>query len=232
MDILKRNIRTSQPKNAVIMELDCEGVLHVVSVHLQVMLGAVTPALRPTITSGGSNNWTSRFFINTIETPHHLKDFNYAEEFNKINYDIKERYFPINAGITGRRPADWGHYGAFFIRMVGTAPARIEVQTELEEAGGGTNGLEMLNSWLDNINLDKALLWPGHRNMAWDFWADLILLAGHCALQSMGLPTFGFAAGREDSLGTGSDIRGRETSWLSDDRHHDKRKARGSLLRH
>ena len=122
-------------------------------------------------------------------------------------------------------PADC-HYGAFFIRMAWHSAGTYRSADGRGGAGGGTT-VAPLNSWpTTSTGQGQALLWPVKQKYGLGIsWADLILLAGHCALQSMGLPTFGFAAGREDLWEPEADILwGRETSWLSDDRHHDNGK--------
>lgn len=192
--------------------------------------GAVTPA-------AGTNNhkwWPEQLDLSILHQHNRdatplRKDFNYAEEFNKINYDeLKNDIFQLMQESQDWWPADWGHYGAFFIRMAWHSAGTYRSADGRGGAGGGNQRFAPLNSWPDNINLDKArrLLWPVKQKYGLGIsWADLILLAGHCALQSMGLPTFGFAAGREDLWEPEADILwGRETSWLSDDRHHDNGK--------
>ena len=151
-------------------------------------------------------------------------DFDYAEEFNSLDYDALKR--DLAALMTDSQdwwPADYGHYGPFFVRMAwhGAGTYRIE-----DGRGGGGNGTQRfapLNSWPDNGNLDKAraLLLPIKQKYGRKIsWADLMLLAGNVAMESMGLKMFGFAGGREDFWAPEEDIYwGPETTWLGDERY-------------
>ncbi|MDA9366615.1 catalase/peroxidase HPI [Pseudomonadales bacterium] len=149
--------------------------------------------------------------------------FNYAEAFNSI--DLKELKQEIETVMTTSQPwwpADYGHYGPFFIRMAWHSSGTYRVTDGRGGAGGGQQRFEPLNSWPDNVNLDKArrLLWPikqkyGHRIS----WADLMVLAGNVAMESMGFKTFGFAGGRIDDWEPDLVYWGPETEFMADERY-------------
>ena len=152
-------------------------------------------------------------------------DFNYAEAFR--NVDVEELKRDIEEVMTTSRdwwPADYGHYGPLFIRMTWHAAGTYRITDGRGGGGSGYQRFAPLNSWPDNGNLDKArrLLWPVKqkygRNLS---WADLIIFAGNCALESMGFRTFGFAFGRPDVWEADETDWGSETEWLADERHDD-----------
>lgn len=159
------------------------------------------------------------------------EDFNYAEAFKKIN--LKKLAKDVDAIMTDSQdwwPADFGHYGGFFIRMAWHSAGTYRVQDGRGGAGSGSQRFAPLNSWPDNGNLDKArrLLWPIKKKYGRALsWADLMIFAGNRALETMGFKTFGFAGGREDIWEPEEDIYwGPETEWLAtnDERYKGKRK--------
>ena len=150
--------------------------------------------------------------------------FDYAAEFKTLDLAaVKKDLFAVMTDSKEWWPADYGHYGPFFIRMAWHAAGTYRVGDGRGGAGAGTLRFAPLNSWPDNANLDKArrLLWPVKQKYGRKIsWADLMVLTGNCALESMGFKTFGFAGGREDVWEPEDDIYwGQETTWLGDERY-------------
>ena len=162
------------------------------------------------------------------------KDFNYAEEFKTVDLDaLKQDIQQVMKTSQDWWPADYGHYGPLFIRMAWHSAGTYRIHDGRGGAATGTLRFAPLNSWPDNVSLDKArrLLWPIKQKYGRKLsWADLMVFTGTCALESMGLKTLGFAGGREDTWEPEEDIYwGPETTWLGDERYTGDRELENPL---
>jgi catalase-peroxidase len=181
---------------------------------------------------GGMSNrdwWPNQLRLDVLHQHSALSNpmgaaFDYAEAFKSLDLDaVKQDIFDLMTESQDWWPADYGHYGPLFIRMAWHSAGTYRIGDGRGGARSGTQRFAPLNSWPDNGNLDKArmLLWPVKRKYGRKLsWADLMILAGNCALESMGFKTFGFAGGREDVWEPEADIDwGAENVWLGDERY-------------
>jgi len=186
-------------------------------------------------TAGSANQhwWPNQLNVNVLrqnspQSDPMGEDFNYADAFNSLDLDALRR--DLVAIMTDSKdwwPADYGHYGPFFVRMTWHSAGTYRIQDGRGGGASGTQRFAPLNSWPDNVNLDKArrLLWPVKQKYGRKIsWADLMILAGNCAIESMGFPTLDFAGGREDVWEPEEDIYwGSEGTWLDDERYTGER---------
>lgn len=194
------------------------------------------PTVKTTRPRTNQDWWPNQLDLSVLHQHSHLsnpmgEDFDYAEEFKTLDVEaLKQDVFAVMTASQEWWPADYGHYGPLFIRLSWHAAGTYRIADGRGGAGSGEQRFAPLNSWPDNANLDKArrLLWPVKQKYGRKVsWADLLVFAGNCAMESMGFTTFGFGFGREDIWEPEEIFWGPEDTWLGDERYTGERELTG-----